>query len=384
VNEPRVLRAITRLNIGGPARQAALMHRELPRHGFASHLLVGGEDPREGHIDAGPTGVTEVADLHRRIDPLADVRAYGAIDRFIRAWRPDVLHTHMAKAGALARTSASRRGVGAIVHTFHGHVLEGYFPKPVARTFVLAERRLARRTDALVAVAPEIRDELLFLGVGRRSQWHVIPVGVELDSLLDSRVDRSDARRTLGLSAEGRAVGIVGRLVPIKDHRVFLDAAARLALTHPDVSFVVAGDGELRETLEAQARPLGDRVRFLGWALDLPTLYAAFDVVVLTSKNEGTPFSLIEAGASGRPSVATDVGGVREVVLDGETGVLVPPGDAEAVAAATAGLLDDADRATAYGEAARAHVRQRYAATSLVGNLTSLYSDLLSVPKGRT
>jgi glycosyltransferase involved in cell wall biosynthesis len=356
------------------------MHNELPKRGMARHLLVGAEDPREGRVDPGSDDVTVVPELHRRIDPVADARAYRRIDRFVTAWRPDVVHTHMAKAGALARAAANRRGVPAIVHTFHGHVLEGYFPRPIAEGFVLAERELAKRTHALLAVAPEIRDDLLARGVGRPSQWHVVPVGVELDELLTATLDVGDARSTLGLPP-GPSVGIVGRLVAIKDVETFLAAARRIAVTRPDVTFVVAGDGDRRDALEAAARPLGDRVRFLGWVEDLPTLYAALDVVVLTSRNEGTPFSLIEAGAARRPAVATDVGGVREVVLHERTGLLVPPGDAAAVAAAVGSLLDEPRRAETFGDSARTHVRERYSATALVDNLVALYTDLLGTSR---
>jgi glycosyltransferase involved in cell wall biosynthesis len=354
------------------------MHRELPRHGFEPHLIVGRAATREGQIDVGPERVTVVDDLHRAIDPRADARAFRTVDRFVSAWRPDVVHTHMAKAGAVVRAAAFRRHVPVVVHTFHGHVLEGYFHPLVSRGFVQAERVLARRTDAILAVAPEIRDQLLDLGIGRPAQWHVVPVGVELDELLGDLPDPRVARERLGLPAEGSLVGIVGRLVSIKAVEVFLDAMARVCAGHDDVHLVVAGDGELRDELEREAaRLLPGRVTFLGWVSDLPTLYAALDLVVLTSRNEGTPFSLIEAGASATPVVATQVGGVADVVVDGVTGDLVASGDAPAVAAAVTRLLDEPARGAAYGQAARAHVRDRFSAERLLGDLTALYDDLL-------
>ena len=179
------------------------------------------------------------------------------------------------------------------------------------------------------------RDELLGLGIGRPERWHVLPLALDLEPVTARAVDPVEARGWLDLPADVPVVGIVGRLVPIKNHVLFIEAARQVLLERPDVVFAIAGDGELRAMLEAEAhRALGERVRFLGWVFDLALLYAALDVVVLTSLNEGTPVALIEAMAAGRPVVATDVGGVAEVVRDDAKGMLVPSGDAEAIAQA--------------------------------------------------
>ncbi len=374
---PRVLRIITRLNVGGPARQAAWLHHRLPELGLIHRLVTGVEEPGEGWIDPGTAGVTEISDLRRPIDPRADRRAFLALQRLTRSWQPDLVHTHLAKAGALGRVAARRARVPATVHTFHGHVLDGYFHPALARTFVEVERRLARRTDALVAVSPEIRDELLDLGIGRPPQWRVIPVGLDLASLLAPGPDPAAARARLGLPAAGPVVGIVGRLTAIKDHATFLAAAARILETHPGVTFAVAGDGPSRADVDAAAAKLGERVVMLGWVQDLPALYAALDVVALSSRNEGTPVSLIEAGAARRPVVSTRVGGVPQVVVDGETGLLVPAQDAAAFAGAVGALLDDPARAAAMGAAGRAHVRERFDAERLARDLIELYEELL-------
>ncbi|MEX1264139.1 MAG: glycosyltransferase [Actinomycetota bacterium] len=381
----RVLRVITRLNIGGPAQAAVYLHRHMPDMGWTHHLIAGAETESEGSIDQTEEGVTKIDSLRRALDPRFDLGAYRRIARFVTAWRPDVVHTHMAKAGALGRTAATRAHTPVIVHTFHGHVLDGYFSRPMARSFVEAERRLARRTHALLAVSPRIRDELLALGIGRPDQWHVVPVGVQLAPLLERPPERATSRRELGLPLTGALVGIVGRLVPIKDHHTFLAAAARVARERPDVTFVVAGDGELRSELEAVAAELlGDRVRFLGWVHDLPALYAALDIVVLTSRNEGTPYSLIEAGAAEKAVIATRVGGVSDVVADGRTGLLVRAADPEAIGAAVSKLLDDTGLAAAMGGLARQTVRERYSAERLLQDLSALYDDLLLRSSGRT
>jgi glycosyltransferase involved in cell wall biosynthesis len=374
-----VLRVITRLNVGGPARHAILLTRDLDEHGFRSELIYGSVTEGEGMIEPTRVRATFLPDLQRPVSPAADLRAARALSREIRARRPVIVHTHLAKAGTLGRLVAHRSRVPLIIHTFHGHVFEGYFSPSVAQAFVAIERGLARWTDAFIAISPRIRDEILALGVGRPSQWHVVPLGLELDPIIRATVTRAEARRRLGLDPDYPVVGVVGRLVPIKDHSTFLMAAADLLKSRPDVMFVIAGDGELRASIESEAkRLLRDRVRFLGWVQDLAGLYAALDLVVLTSRNEGTPVALIEAGAAGKAVVATSVGGVPDVVRDGTTGLLAPAGDPRAVAMQIAALLDDYSRAAAMGRAGREWVRDRYSVQRLVADTASLYRELLA------
>ena len=207
----------------------------------------------------------------------------------------------------------------------------------------------------------------------------MVPVGVDVATLLRARVPRDEARTRLGLPTEGSVIGVVGRLAPIKDHHTFFEAAARVVADRPDTTVVVAGDGQLRASLEAEARSmLGDRVRFLGWVQDLPALYGAIDVVALTSRSEGTPVALIEAAASGTPVVATGVGGVPEVVRDRETGLLVPPRDPVAVAAQLLTLLQDPQGARKMGEEGARWVRDRFSQERLADDLTRLYGELLA------
>jgi glycosyltransferase involved in cell wall biosynthesis len=376
---PRILRATTRLNIGGPARQAIFLTDELRHRGFDTRLVWGSSGVNEGTITP-PARVpnTFVPWLGRELRPLDDLRAAMALAGIVRRWHPDIVHTHLAKAGALGRAVAVRAHVPVIVHTFHGHVLQDYFSSLKTAAFAKVERALAARTDALIAVAPWVRDELLAMGIGTEDRWHVIPVGVDLTPLLEDRPALSQARAILDLPDRGPVVGIVGRLAPVKDHRTFLRAAVQISTEYPDATFVVAGDGPDRAALHDEARAvLGDRVRFLGWVNDLPSLYAACDVVTLTSRMEGTPVALIEAAAAGRPVVATDVGGVAEVVRDGSTGFTVPAGDDAAVAAAVLSLLRDPDRARAMGEAGAAHVRARFSRDRMANDLTALYGELL-------
>jgi len=370
----RVLHVVTRMNIGGPARHLVALTRGLRDLGWETLIAHGELEPGEGELS--PTGPSErLATLRRPLDPVADLRTLSALSRLIARYRPHVVHTHMAKAGALGRSAARRARVPAIVHTFHGHVLEGYFASPSNSAFLVAERRLARRTDALVAVSTSTRDDLLRLGIGRPGQWHVLPLALDLDPILGARIDPTDARRSLGLPRDVPLIGTVGRLVPIKNHVLFLEVARRVLERVPEALFVVAGDGELRPMLEAEAESLGERVRFLGWVRELPELYAALDVVTLTSLNEGAPVALIEALAAGRPVVATDVGGVAEVIEDG--GLLVPSNDGRGLADAVVTLLEDPALAARMGAAGRRAVAGRHSADRMAAATADLYRALL-------
>lgn len=365
----RVLRVITRLNVGGPARHVLILNRELPQLGFPSSLLAGSVGLDEGEIIDPAVPVDFLPTLGRKIAPFADASVLRSLIARFRTEKPTIVHTHMAKAGALGRMAAARAGVPVTVHTFHGHVLDGYFSRSVSSAFLAIERRLAARTSALVAVSEAIRDQLLDLGIGKPEQWRVIPLGLDLDPLLDLPLPK--------VSSLSR-IGIVGRLTAIKNHKLFLEAASILASSNPSVRFVVVGDGELRGELEVKAhRALGDRVEFTGWQSNLERLYSELDVVVLTSDNEGTPVALIEAAAAGKPCVATDVGGVRDVVRHGSSGLVVPPGDARVLADAIDSLVDDPELAFSMGAAGRSWVCERFMANRLVGDIAALYDELI-------
>jgi glycosyltransferase involved in cell wall biosynthesis len=375
----RVLHVITRMNIGGPARHVLALMPGLREHGFETLVAFGTPEPDEGELIPDPDEPSvRIATLRRPIDPAADQRAITELTRVAARFRPDVVHTHMAKAGALGRSVARRVKARAVVHTFHGHVLEGYFASPANSAFVIAERRLARRTDALIAVSASTRDDLLALGIGTPERWTVVPLALDLRPLLELEMTSDEARAWLDLPHGVPTVGIVGRLVPIKNHVLFLEAAARISQERPDVVFVIAGDGELRSMLEAEAgRSVGERIRFLGWTTDLPGLYAALDVVVSTSLSEGTPVALIEALAAGRPVVATDVGGVSDVVEHGRSGFLAASGDAEGLARAVLDLLEHDGLRREMGQAGRADVAERYSARRIAGVTADLYTRLL-------
>jgi glycosyltransferase involved in cell wall biosynthesis len=386
----RILRVITRLNIGGPSIQAVELSSRLDTRGYRTRLVFGRLGDGEGdmrYLLPPATDARQIDALRRPIAPLADAQAFARLLAIMRAYRPQIVHTHMAKAGTIGRLAAAAynrtagRGARArVVHTYHGHVLEGYFSPAKTRVFLSVERMLARLTDGLVAISPEIRTELLDeQRIGRPEQYRVIPLGFELGefSAIDDRA-RLAAREQLGIPPTSHVVSTVGRLTAIKDHRLFLDAARLVAGGDPASLFLIVGDGELRHSLEQAARASGiaDRTRFLGWRRDLATIYGATDVFLLTSRNEGTPVALIEALAAGVPGVSTDVGGVRDVIEEGVSGLLAPPGDAQTLASHVASLLQDPARRRGMAERRRAAVVNRYHIDRLVSDVEALYREL--------
>jgi glycosyltransferase involved in cell wall biosynthesis len=388
----RVLRVITRLNIGGPAIQAITLSQRLTERGFPTRLVYGRLGEREGdmaYLLPEEIEVTYLPSLRRPIAPVHDGLALLALYRLLRQTRPAIVHTHTAKAGSLARIAAAiynrtigRKAPACIVHTYHGHVLDGYFGPRTERVVTWAERRLARLTDAIVAISPQIRSELLDqYGIGRPDQYRVIPLGFDLGPLavIDDAA-RHVARKTLAISADAHIVSTVGRLTAIKQHWLFLETAQRIASRDPAARFLVVGDGELRTQLEERAQALGlaHQVRFLGWRTDLPTIYAATDVLLLTSRNEGTPVALIESLSSATPAVSTDVGGIRDVIGDSEAGVMASAANPETLAARVNELLADPSRRRAMGARGRAAMLARYGIDRLIDDIERLYRELLA------
>lgn len=389
----RVARVITRLNIGGPSIQAIDLSRDLAASGgfdtclIHGHLAEGEGDMRQ-ILPLGDTRAIYVDELVRPIAPWQDARALWRIYRALRSWRPDVVHTHQAKAGTLGRLAAlaynatrGRARRARLVHTYHGHVFEGYFGSPSTRIFLAIERWLGRRSDAIIAISPQVGQDILHTyAIARQDQLKLIPLGFNLDRLLTLTPEqRVAARASFEIPDDAVVVTTVGRLTAIKQHTLFLEMAARLAERSARFLFLIVGDGDLRADLETRTRELGlaARVRFLGWRGDLENVYGASDIFVLTSRNEGTPVALIEAMAAGVASVSTDVGGVRDVVTGPHLGTLVPFGDAAVLADAVTALADAPGLRGEVGRAGRASVRDRFHASRLLSDIRTLYWQLL-------
>ncbi len=385
-----VARVITRLNIGGPSIQAVRLTTALEPYGFSTVLYHGRLGTGEGDMSyLIPAGADArfIDTLCRPLSPIDDVRALLRLYREFRRVRPRIVHTHMAKAGMLGRLAAAaynltrrRTERARIVHTYHGHVLEGYFSAAATRVFIAFERSLARLSDRIIAISPAIRSELLQkYRIGRDRQYRVVPLGFDLSPFAAvNAATRVAARRAIHIPAGAPVVATVGRLTAIKHPRLFLDVVRLVSQRHPKLIALIAGDGELRADVESYAAELGiaDRVRLLGWRKDLSTIYAATDVFLLTSRNEGTPVALIEAMASGTPGVSTDVGGVGDVIGGPDSGRMAPFGDAAGLAGAINELLADPALRAAMGTRARSRVLDRYDINRLVADIAALYGEL--------
>lgn len=367
-----VVRLITRLNIGGPARQALLLTKELEVQ-WPTLLGAGTPSAEEGELNDPDVSVHRLP-LVRPVRPVTDMQAFVQVRRLLQAHQPRLVHTHMAKAGLIGRLACLGLRIRT-VHTYHGHVLSGYFSKPVQRTFIKIERALARNSDVLVAVSREVMESLLELGIGREEQYRMIPLGFDLSEHLLVEQPQGTLKSHLRLAPETPLVGSVGRLVPIKDLVTLVKAMLRV----PGAHLAVLGDGQSRADLEAFTRSLGltERVHFTGWYTDIPAAMSDFDLVALSSLNEGTPVSLIEAGACARAVVATDVGGVAYVVDHGTTGLLCPPGEPEALAESIKTLLSDRDRRVRMGEAGRERARALFHKDRLLSDIHDLYAGLV-------
>ena len=384
----RIARVLSRLNLGGPARQVEAGDPLLVRRGHVVRVFCGEPQPGEGDlfddVRARGVDVVRVPGLSRGPALLGDLRALAFLARELRAFRPDVVHTHASKAGVLGRLAAPR--AAARVHTFHGHVLEGYFSRPIARLLALVERTLARHTDVVVAVARATADDLVRLAVCAHERIVVSPPGVRLDefqALAPLPADRA-ARVALGLVPERFTVAFVGRLAAVK-RPAFAGAVLReLVALGVDAQLVVAGDGALAHELVAAAGAAAERVRLLGARSELGEVYAASDAVLSCSVNEGLPVALIEAAAAARPAVALDVGGIRELVVHDVSGRLLPhDASPAAVAAELAELARAPARARDLGLAARERALA-HEPSALADRLVAIYERALAEHATRT
>jgi glycosyltransferase involved in cell wall biosynthesis len=381
----RVLRVIARLNMGGPAHHVGLLGSMLDRERYETLLLHGevgaGEASLENSVRSRGVALAKTPGLGPELRPHQDLRALVGLARVVRRLRPDIVHTHTAKAGMLGRLAALLAG-GArpvIVHTYHGHVLEGYFDPLRTAVYRTMERRLGGASDALIGVSRATVDDLVRLGIAPGAKFRVIPVGLDLEPFLGLReCDGALFRREAGVLSGEVLITFVGRLVQIKRVEVLLLALARARSSGAPVRLAVVGDGPLRRDLERLARELGVAgvARFMGYRSDMTSVAAASDFAVLTSANEGTPVSLIEAAAAARPAVATAVGGVPDVVTK-ETGILVQEGDVDALGHAVARLAGDRELRRRMGTRARDHVAERFSAARLARDVDALYREML-------
>jgi glycosyltransferase involved in cell wall biosynthesis len=383
----RILHVIARLNVGGAALHVLQLAAEQRRRGHHVLVVAGrlatGEESMEYLADELAVPLRRLPALQRELSPTDDTKAVRELIAIIRAEQPHVLHTHTAKAGGAGRVAALlAHGArpDAVVHTYHGHVLRGYFGRGKETFYRLLERALARCTDRLIAVSREVRDDLVSLGVAPRSKFEVIPYGFDLASRSDGTdIDRVRIRSEIGASESTFVVGWVGRLTAIKRPLDLVRVLSALVGLEVDALLCLVGDGPERPSVEALAASLGvgDRCHFAGYRKQLGGWYAAFDVLCLTSANEGTPVAAIEALAAGRPVVATRVGGTPAVVEDGVSGFLADEGDISTLSSRLAELARDPALRSRLGRAGAARMRELYAKERMVDDIERLYRDVL-------
>lgn len=382
----RVLRVIARLNMGGPAIHVANLAAGLETRGYHTTLVAGslarGEDSMAFVARRLGVGVVSVPEMERELSVLHDAQSIGRLAEIIREERPHVLHTHTAKAGAIARAAALAAGSArppVVLHTFHGHVLKGYFGPGRTAFFRQVERTLARFSDVLVAVSPEVRDELVELGVAPRAKFAVIRLGIPLEERLGDPTSDLDYRRPYGIAEDAFVVGWVGRMTGVKDTASALEIVCAVREQGIDAVLCLVGDGPDRSRLEQVAHDLGiaRACYFVGYQEDVAGYYRLFDAFLLPSVTEGTPVSAIESLASATPVVAYRVGGVPDVVRDGVDGYLVAAGSIEKAAGRLVALARDPALRARLGEAGRARVLGRYSVSRLVDDVDRLYQALL-------
>ncbi|MCS6980606.1 MAG: glycosyltransferase family 4 protein [Flavobacteriales bacterium] len=392
---PRILRLTNRFNLGGPTYNVGILTKYLaPEY---ETLLVGaphepGEESSEYILKDLGVEYQVLPSMGREIHPFRDTVTLAEVIRLIRKFRPHIVHTHASKAGAVGRLAAQLCGVPVTVHTFHGHVFHSYFGPLKTRVFKSLERYLARLSDAIIAVSPRQKEELASLHrICPPEKIHVVPLGFELQRFLHLGPEhRFEARRRFQLPPERFIFGTIGRLAPIKNHSLLLNAFAEVAQSaSPKPMLLVVGDGPLLDKLRGQAARLGltscyitydgqADIFFTGWVKYIEHLLPALDVVVLSSDNEGTPVSLIEAQAAGLPVISTDVGGVRDVTLEKVSALLVPPRQQSALAQAMNKLYRNTALRLRMANTAREFVAHTFSATSLAERMRNLYEKLLN------
>lgn len=385
---PRVLRIINRFNLGGPTYNATYLSAFLSDE-FETLLCGGAHESHEGESLFIPEkyGLQPkiLNYLQREINLTNDRKALREIRALIREFKPDIVHTHASKAGALGRIAAHKEKVPIIVHTFHGHVFHSYFGKVKTMLYKTVERKLARKTDVIIAISEIQKNELTEIHkITQPEKVKTIPLGFELDRFQENYAEkRLDFRSKYALDQDELAIGIIGRLTAIKNHNLFLEAAKILMdQTTKKVRFFVIGDGELMEPIKNRAKELGlGNVIFTSWIKKIDWALAGLDIVALSSLNEGTPVSLIEAQAAQVPVISTDVGGVRDVVIDGETAFVVKNFESGSFAKPMLDLVENQDLREKMSQNGFNHVKDKFHYLRLCKDVENLYRELL-IQKG--
>lgn len=397
----KVLCIINRLNLGGPAFHVATLTKYLSPE-FEMLLVAGTKQDSEESSDYIVKGMglnfVSIPEMHRSIHPIKDYIAYKKLREMIREFKPDIVHTHAAKAGALGRLAALHENVPVILHTFHGHVFHSYFSPLKTKIFLIIERFLAKKTSGIITISERQRKDLLWkYTITKASKIHMIPLGFDLSKFRENIEEkRKSFRKKYFLEDDEIAIGIIGRLVPVKNHMLFLTSAKQMmSSTKKKVRVFIIGDGESRESLFRESEDLGVNYTyfpthpvkadftFCSWIKDIDIAISGLDIVAMSSYNEGTPVSLIEAQAGDKPVISTNVGGIENVVLKNETALLVDSNNYMDFAAQLTRLVEDDELRNRLGKNGWEFVREKFHFTRMIREVSTLYNQLLTKSKRR-
>jgi glycosyltransferase involved in cell wall biosynthesis len=395
--KPRVLRIINRLNLGGPTYNAAYLTKYMTD--FDTLLVSGMKDESEESSEfiVKKLGIEPlyVPEMYRELNPFRDYKSYYKIRKIISDFKPDVVHTHAAKAGAVGRLAAIHENVPIIIHTFHGHVFHSYFNRAKTQLFLNIERYLAKRTTKIVTLSPKQLQELSEeFKIAPKEKFQIVQLGFDLSRFVENQEEkRARFRDAYQISDDEIAIGIVGRLVPVKNHILFLRAfKIVLNSTSKKIRGFIIGDGEMRKEIEAEATQLGlehstpeenkrTLLTFTSWIKDVSECNAGLDIIALTSNNEGTPVSLIEAQAAGKFIVSTKVGGIEDIVEEGSNALLVEKGNEKQFAEALLKAVEDDELRVQTAKSKSASTIERFGYLRLCSDMSKLYNQLLNVKK---
>src|ERR1035437_10064667 len=382
---PKVLRIINRFNLGGPTYNAAYLTKYLSPE-FETLLIGGMKDDSEGSSEfiLKNLGVDYriLPQMKRSINPFNDLLAYNEIKRIIKEFKPDIVHTHAAKAGALGRRAAFACNVPVTLHTYHGHVFHSYFGSVKTSVFKMIERSLTKQTSAIVAISQKQKQELVEEHkIAPAEKVHVIPLGFDLNRFHENLDEKRKAfHAKYNLQDDEIAIGIIGRLAPVKNHSLFLEAIKFVREnSQKKIRAFIVGDGEERQNLESKTKEFGlsDVIVFTSWEKEVDKVYPGLDIVCLTSFNEGTPVSLIESQAANKPIVSTNVGGIENIVIANETALLCENNNLTEFSDQLLKLIENPDLRIKIEQKGWIHVKEKFHYTRLVSDMEKLYLKLL-------
>lgn len=400
----KVLHILNRLIIGGPTIVALNIINNLPDN-FEVKLLVGEKDESEksGHniLESMPANIVYISTMRRSLNLINDIRAYRAIKKIIKEYKPDIIHTHASKAGAIGRLAASHVGVPVIIHTFHGHIFHSYFNKLITRAFIQTEKYLAKKSTKIIAISHSQKEELAHtFNICNSEKITVIPNGINLEKFNENKIQkRTTFRNAINvINNETILIGIVGRMVPVKNYAMFVDVIELFLKksSAKNIQFVIIGDGQTRKEIQLKLanqqikynyfpenkNATDSTVIFTSWQAEMDMVFAGLDIVCLTSLNEGTPTSLIEAQAASLPIVSTNVGGVADTVIENQTAFLTAPNDVNDFVEKLEILVNSATIRKEMGEKGFVFVNEKYNHKRFINDTVNLYQDLYINNKG--